>query len=42
VVVDKPANTFSFVTVKKNHAKGTAILFVNVPGPGELALTGKA
>jgi tripartite motif-containing protein 71 len=36
-----PSNEFSFGKVKKNKRKGTASLTVVVPGPGQLALTGK-
>ena len=31
---------FTFGPIKKNKKKGTAKLYVNVPGPGELALEG--
>jgi phage terminase large subunit-like protein len=31
---------FTFGPVKKNKRKGTAKLYVNVPGPGDLALEG--
>jgi hypothetical protein len=34
-----PSNEFSFGKVKKNKRKGTAKLTVEVPGPGDLALT---
>ena len=36
-----PSNAFSFAKLKRNKAKGTATLAVDLPGPGELALTGK-
>ena len=36
-----PDNDFSFGKAKKNKRKGTAKLFVEVPGPGALALAGK-
>jgi plastocyanin len=35
----EPSNQFSFGKLKKNTRKGTATQTVNVPGPGELALT---
>ncbi len=35
-----PSNEFSFGKLKRNRKKGTAKLTVNVPGPGELALSG--
>jgi len=36
-----PSNDISFGATKRNKRKGTAILAVLVPGPGELALAGK-
>ena len=39
--VAKPSNRFSFGKAKLNKKKGTATLDVIVPGPGELALSGK-
>jgi hypothetical protein len=36
-----PSNAFSFGKLKRNKRRGTATLIVLVPGPGELALTGK-
>src|SRR4029450_7433640 len=36
-----PPNAFSFTKLKRNKAKGSATLAVDVPGPGELTLTGK-
>jgi hypothetical protein len=36
-----PSNEFSLGKVKKNKRRGTASLTVVVPGPGQLALTGK-
>jgi hypothetical protein len=35
------SNVFSFGKLKRNKHRGTAILPVNVPGPGTLSLTGK-
>lgn len=40
VVALKASNDFDFVKVKKNKSKGTAVLTVDVPGPGELSLGG--
>jgi hypothetical protein len=37
----KPSNAFSFGALKRKLKKGTAMLTVNVPGPGALALSGK-
>jgi hypothetical protein len=34
----KPSNRFRFGKLKRNKRKGTAILFVRVPGPGKLVL----
>lgn len=36
-----PSNKFTFGKLKRNTAKGTARLTVNVPGPGALSLAGK-
>jgi virginiamycin B lyase len=36
-----PSNAFSLGKLKRNKRRGTATLIVLVPGPGELALTGK-
>jgi sugar lactone lactonase YvrE len=36
-----PPNKFSFGKLKRNKKRGTATLAVDLPGPGELALTGK-
>jgi hypothetical protein len=36
-----PSNAFSFGKLKLNKRKGTALLVVNVPGPGTLSLSGK-
>ncbi len=35
-----PSNVFRFEQLKRNKAKGTALLFVTVPGPGMIALAG--
>jgi hypothetical protein len=35
-----PSNDFDFGSVKKNKNKGTALLTVDVPGPGKLDLSG--
>jgi hypothetical protein len=40
VVAGKASNDFSLGKVKKNKNKGTAVLSVDVPGPGTLALKG--
>ncbi|HYP55873.1 MAG TPA: hypothetical protein VEQ41_06195 [Solirubrobacterales bacterium] len=40
-IVDPPSNKFNFGKLKRNAKKGTAMLFVNVPGPGNLAVSGK-
>jgi hypothetical protein len=40
VVGSKTSNDFDITKVKKNKKKGTAILTVDVPGPGELSLAG--
>ena len=37
----KPSNSFRITRVKRNERQGTAKLTVKVPGPGELALSGK-
>lgn len=42
LVLAPPSNTFTFGKLKRNKKKGTAILPVNVPGPGILTLTGKS
>jgi hypothetical protein len=39
--IPTPSNEFKFGRLKRNKAKGTAVLFVSVPGPGTIALTGK-
>ncbi len=36
-----PSNAFKFGQLKRNRAKGTAVLFVSLPGPGTIALAGK-
>jgi hypothetical protein len=36
------SNAFSFGKVRRNEKKGTATLTVDVPNPGELALSGKS
>jgi hypothetical protein len=36
-----PSNRFNFRKVKLNRRKGTALLTIEVPGPGSLQLTGK-
>jgi len=36
-----PSNRFTFGKLKLNRKKGTASLFVKVPGPGQLVLKGK-
>ncbi len=36
-----PSNAFTFGKVKRNEDRGTAVLTVNVPGPGELTGSGK-
>jgi hypothetical protein len=36
-----PSNAFKFGRLKRNRAKGTAILSVTVPGPGAIALAGR-
>ena len=36
-----PSNLFSIGKTERNKAKGTAVLLVSVPGPGEIDLTGK-
>ena len=36
-----PSNAFKFGKLKRNKAKGTAVLSVTVPGPGAIALAGK-
>ena len=36
-----PSNAFRFGRLKRNKAKGTAVLSVTVPGPGTIALAGK-
>jgi hypothetical protein len=42
VAVDplSPPNTFTLLAKPPNKKKGTAVLIVSVPGPGQLALTG--
>jgi len=40
VVAFKTSNDFNVVKVKKNKKKGTAVLTVDVPGPGQLSLQG--
>jgi hypothetical protein len=39
---EPPSNEFTLGKLKRNKKKGTAKLTVEVPGPGELALSGKA
>jgi Glycine rich protein len=39
--VTKPSNAFTLGKLTRNPRKGTAILAVEVPGPGTLSLTGK-
>lgn len=39
--VVKPSSAFTLGEAKRNKKKGTATLTVDVPGPGELALSGK-
>jgi hypothetical protein len=39
-VASPPSNDFSLGKVKKNKNKGTALLTVDVPGPGKLELSG--
>lgn len=39
--VFEPTNTFTLGGITRNKKKGTATLTVNVPNPGELALSGK-
>ena len=36
-----PSNAFRFGRLKRNRARGTAVLSVTVPGPGTIALAGK-
>ena len=36
-----PPNSFSFGKLKRNKNRGTAVLAVTVPGPGEIGLSGK-
>ena len=36
-----PSNAFKFGRLKRNKARGTAVLSVTVPGPGTIALAGK-
>ena len=40
VLALKPSDNFSFGTLKRNKAKGTATLAVDVPGPGTVSLSG--
>ena len=40
-VIATPSNAFKFGKLKRNRAKGTAVLSVTVPGPGTIALAGK-
>jgi hypothetical protein len=40
VLALKPSDNFSFGTLKRNKAKGSATLAVDVPGPGTLSLSG--
>ncbi len=40
-VLKLPSNHFHFTGVRKNRANGFATLFVRVPGPGKLDLTGR-
>ena len=41
IVALKASNEFEITKVKKNKNRGTAVLTVDVPGPGQLSLTGK-
>lgn len=41
LLVHKPSNSFSFGKVKDKKSKGTALLTLNLPGPGTLSLTSK-
>lgn len=41
VALAAPSNKFKFGKLKLNRRKGTATLFVQVPGPGKLVLKGK-
>jgi hypothetical protein len=41
VIALKPTNVFTLGKTTRNKHKGTATVLVNVPGPGNLALTGK-
>jgi hypothetical protein len=36
-----PSNAFKFGRLKRNTTKGTAILFISVPGPGTIVLAGR-
>ena len=40
-LIATPSNAFKFGRLKRNKARGTAILSVTVPGPGTIALAGK-
>ena len=40
-VAPVPSNEFSFGKLKRKEKKGIAFLVVNLPGPGDLGLTGK-
>ena len=42
IAVPAPSNEFDFGPVKRNKKKGTAVLTVNVPGPGTVELAGTA
>jgi DNA-binding beta-propeller fold protein YncE len=39
--VKLPSNKFHFAGLRKNRANGFALLFVRVPGPGKVSLTGR-
>jgi sugar lactone lactonase YvrE len=39
--VKLPSNKFHFAGLRKNRANGFAMLFVRVPGPGKVSLTGR-
>jgi len=39
--VKLPSNKFHFAGLKKNRANGFAVLYVRVPGPGKVSLTGR-
>jgi NHL repeat len=39
--VKLPSNKFHFAGLRKNRANGFAVLYVRVPGPGKVSLTGR-